>query len=511
MKGTLTDQPLVELIREISSKGLSGTLRLEHERAKTAVYFEEGQLVFAASNLRKLRLRDYLTKRALVTEKELAAIDQGLSDPGLAATLCANGALQQEEVNALMATLVIDVLRVALLWTEGTWEFDERARLGDPVQVRLDTNSLVREAAQRMPLKFVSQRFQNPQETISRSEQFSEMPNFLPAESFILSRLDAPTKLQELVAMSGLRELDARRVIYGLALGGLVTREYWQNAFRTAQSKPAKEQTIAGVSPQSAAKESAPVINRWAVPKEKDDLEIFLERVRKANSHYEVMDLPANAEASEIKDAYYALARRYHPDIFHLKSGTALHTQISSAFAKVTQAYETLTDANARAAYDGSLERSRQFSESAPAKVDRVVESAGESEQMDSSETEAEQAEYHYREGFGALQQGRIGAAMTHLATASRLEPGDARYRAYYGRALAADEKTRRLAESEIQAAVKLEPSNPVYRTMLAELYFELKFTRRAQTEVERALALDPNNASALNLLRKLERSRKAG
>jgi Tfp pilus assembly protein PilF len=46
---------------------------------------------------------------------------------------------------------------------------------------------------------------------------------------------------------------------------------------------------------------------------------------------------------------------------------------------------------------------------------------------------------------------------------------------------------------------------------MLAELYFELKFTRRAQTEVERALALDPNNASALNLLRKLERSRKAG
>ena len=40
MKGTLTDQPLAELIREIVSKGFSGTLRLEHDRVQTAVYFE---------------------------------------------------------------------------------------------------------------------------------------------------------------------------------------------------------------------------------------------------------------------------------------------------------------------------------------------------------------------------------------------------------------------------------------------------------------------------------------
>lgn len=511
MQGTLNDQPLVELIREIFLKGLSGTLRLEHDRAKTAVYFEEGQIVFAASNLRTLRLRDYVKNRVLEPEKKLAGIDASLSDPQLAAALCANGALQQAEVNALMTALVADVLRVALLWTEGGWEFNERARLSDPVKVSVDISNLMRAAAQRMPPKFVSLRFRNPKETIARSEQFSQAPNFLPAESFILSRLDAPTPLEDLVAMSGLPEPDAHRVIYGLALGGLVTREYWQNAFRAVQTKPVKEQTPASVSPETPAKDSATVINRWAVPTEKDDLEIFLGRVAKANTHYEIMGLPSNPNADEIKETYYALARRYHPDIFHLKSGTSLHARISSAFAKVTQAYEILIDTNARAAYDNTLERSRIFSESAPAKVNRAVESAGDAEQMDSFDPEAEKPEYHYREGFGALQQGRIGAAMTHLATAARLEPRDARYRAYYGRALAADEKTRRLAESEIQAAVKLEPSNPIYRTMLAELYFELKFNKRAQTEVERALALDPNNANAVSLLRKLERSRKAG
>ena len=105
-------------------------------------------------------------------------------------------------------------------------------------------------------------------------------------------------------------------------------------------------------------------------------------------------------------------------------------------------------------------------------------------------------AEYSFREGFGALEQGRIKAAVTHLANAARLEPQVARYRAYFGRALAAEEQTRRLAENEIQSAVKLEPDNATFRTMLAELYFDLKFHRRAQTELDRALAIDPNSAT---------------
>ena len=68
MKGKLNDQPLVELISEISSKGLSGTLRLQHELVQSAVYFEQGELVFAASNLRTFRLREYIQKGNLVEQ-----------------------------------------------------------------------------------------------------------------------------------------------------------------------------------------------------------------------------------------------------------------------------------------------------------------------------------------------------------------------------------------------------------------------------------------------------------
>lgn len=515
MKGTLTDQPLAELIREIFSRNFSGTLRLEHDRAQTAVYFEEGQVIYAASNLRTLRLREYLSKRDILSEKESDSLGKNLSDLNLAAALLANGALTQRDVDGLLARQVSDILRVALLWTEGTWDFNERARLNDPVRVKVETVSLLREAAQRLPLKFAAQRFRNPAELLSRTAEVSEVSSFLPAESFILSRLDKPTSLEELVQLSGLRELDAYRVIYGLALSGSVKREYWHNAFRAETAKIGKEQTKTSVAAETQTVAPPATENLWTFANsEDDDLEKFLRRLDKATNYYEVIQLPTTARANEIKDAYYALARRYHPDRFHMKSGTKLHSQISSAFARITQAYETLTDPAARITYDQNLARSKQFSESAPkATTTAAGDDPAEDFDIDNdgSESKFGRAEYSFREGFGALQQGRLNAAVTHLAAASRLAPHEARYRAYYGRALASQENTRRLAENEIQAAVKLEPANASFRTMLAELYFDLKFHRRAQTELDRALALDPNSATAHALLRKLQRTRKTG
>ncbi|HEV7797034.1 MAG TPA: DUF4388 domain-containing protein [Pyrinomonadaceae bacterium] len=509
MKGKLNDQPLAELIREISAKALSGTLRLEHVRAQTAVYFDKGQVIYAAANLRTLRLREYLNKRGIGSAGDGAVLDNNLSDLDLAAAIVTTGTLKQKEIDGLLEILVGDIFRVALLWTEGTWDFNVQARLNNPVRVKVDATNLLREAAQRMPLTFVSARFRNPGEIISRSSEVPRMSNFLPAESFVLSRLDKPTRLSDLISFSGLPEPDAQRIIYGLALSGLVNREYWQNAFRTESAKatPTPEQGAARVTPNAATSET-PVSDNWTSASiEDEDLEKFLRRLTTATNHYEVLAMPPAAKTSEIKVAYYAMARRYHPDRFHLKSGTKLHAEISSAFARVTQAYETLMNPNTRAAYDQTLQRAQLFSATQATRPDEPVDEF----ESGLGETQSRGAEYSFREGVGALQQGRINAAVTHLSNASRLEPQEARYRAFYGRALAANENTRRLAENEIQAAVKLEPANAAFRTMLAELYFDLKFHRRAQTELDRALAIDPNNATAHSLLRKLQKSRKVG
>ncbi len=88
------------------SKGLSGTLRLEHERAQTAVYFDNGQAVYAAANLKTLRLREYLTKRGVSTDKVPPQLKAKLSDLGLASALVSTGNLKQKEVDVLLEQLV---------------------------------------------------------------------------------------------------------------------------------------------------------------------------------------------------------------------------------------------------------------------------------------------------------------------------------------------------------------------------------------------------------------------
>ncbi|HKP46199.1 MAG TPA: DUF4388 domain-containing protein [Pyrinomonadaceae bacterium] len=497
MKGTLSDQPLAELIREISLRNFSGTLRLEFDRGRAAVYFESGKLVFAACNLRTLRLQEYLSKHQLVAQKEIDRLGTKLSDLDLATALCTGGLIRRDQADALLTLMVADILRVALLWTTGSWDFSERARLGYPVTVNVDVNSLLREAGQRLPLKFVSARFRNPNEIISPAGNASALGNnLLPAENFVLSRLDQPMKLQDLVAVSGLRELDAYRVVYALALSGFVTRQYWHHAFRAETAPDAETLKAQQITPTPTAADVA--------ASELADLEAFLQRLGEANNYYEVIDLSRDAGSADIKMAYYALARKYHPDRFHLQSGTPQHARISSAFARVTQAYETLTDAQLRAEYDASLERARRFSGATKA-------NAQGKEQFDFAMTESgDEADESFNEGMRAMQAGNTKLAVNHLATAARLAPRDARYRAHYGQALGAAMDTRRLAESELQAAVKLEPSNALYRTMLAELYFDLNFQRRAQTELQKALALEPTNAKARTLLRKIEKGRRS-
>src|ERR1041385_389733 len=167
MNGQLSEQPLAELIREISGKSVSGRLRLEHERVHAGVYFEEGKLLYAASNLRTLRVREYLKKAEVVSDQNLAKIDERVSDTDLIKVLCAQKILSTDVAEQIQARLVADVLRLALLWTEGAWEFESRSRLSEQFSLRFHLDALLLEAARRLPAKFAASRFSNPAEIIT--------------------------------------------------------------------------------------------------------------------------------------------------------------------------------------------------------------------------------------------------------------------------------------------------------------------------------------------------------
>jgi DnaJ-class molecular chaperone with C-terminal Zn finger domain len=540
--GQLDLHPLAELIRETSANGLSGAFRLARERVKSVVYFDAGALVFAVSNLRLHRLAECARRWNFVTAQQLQDVGQTASDTEMAKALVESGALTKEKLAELLSLQATDVLRPALLWIDGAWSFDPRVRLAEDVNASIPVRELLIESARRLPPEFVAGRFGNTNEKVSIASGPPNEVEMQPIEAFVLSRIDATgMRLHELTAVSGLSEADTLRSLYALALGGFVERDMWPRAFTdervarfkaanaAAAKKAAQEEADATAAEAEqpvreevvvAAAATPPPVVESAPPEldERQELEQFLSRLGQAEDHYEVLGVTRTAEANAIKRAYHALARRYHPDRFHQEAGTPLHTQLQTAFARIAQAYETLKDARARASYNLRLEAQRKMSragsfsnagtvsQSDSRQQGRVDDKTAHTNvgQSGAGASVPKDAEESFQRGLAALKMGNTALAIPLLGEAARLAPGQARYRAYYGRSLASHKQTRHQAEAEMQAAINLDSNNASYRVMLAQLYFDLGMKRRAQGEAQRAVSIDPQNAEALRLLNEL-------
>ena len=158
MKGLLSEQPFAELIHEISSKSLGGRMRLEHERVKVVAYFDNGNCVYAASNVRSLRLRDYLQKSNLLSDRDLNQFNDRVSDFDLLKVLCAQNLLSPSAAEQVQTKQVSDILRLSLLWTDGTWEFESKSRLNEQLNLKVDAGSLLLDAGRRVPAQFAASR-----------------------------------------------------------------------------------------------------------------------------------------------------------------------------------------------------------------------------------------------------------------------------------------------------------------------------------------------------------------
>ena len=225
MNGQLNEQPLVELIREIEAQRYDGVLRLRHDPVKVVVYFEAGAIIYAAANLRELRLAEYIRKQGLLSDEQLQSLQNNQSDLAFAAMLSQQGLIDQKTVIRLIANQVIDVLRVALLWTEGEWKFDARTRLDEPLRVKVDVPGLLLQATRKMQPEVIARRLPNHAEIFSPVSGISDSAALLPMEGFLFSRLEGPLSLGEWVSQSGLSQAEALRTIYGLALAGFAKRE----------------------------------------------------------------------------------------------------------------------------------------------------------------------------------------------------------------------------------------------------------------------------------------------
>lgn len=531
MNNRLAENPPAEIVREIMLENLSGTLRLAHGRVKSIIYFNAGEAVYAGSNVRALRLSQCVQRWEIVPADKLSFIEarESLSDKEFGALLVSENVCDREGLARLMAHQAAEAFCHALNFdVEGQWTFGASARLAEEAWTRFDADELLMERARRASDKIILARLGNDDEIISPTNR-SLSSDLLPTEGFTLSRVDSPLRLGDVVALSGLKEAEAKRIVYALALGGYVRRE---NSLRAALAACASEAKATHSAPAATAatnntrmpgdEETSPEASKDEPPDSEAEIEELF-RLAGGATHYGVLGVGRNVKPDALKRAYYALAKRFHPDRFHKDASDDARPRIESAFARIAQAYEALSVPATRASYDLKLSRTEQSSVSPaassskteettnvnrasppPSAFSSYVQAAQQASPAAPEESAAGRAAESFRLGAQALEQGNDLLATARCGEAARLAPREARYRAYYGRALARNPKTRRLAETEFLAAIALDERNGAYRVMLAELYRDIGLKRRAEGELQRALAADPQHAAARRLLNEL-------
>ena len=510
IRGSFLTHPFAEVLVEIAHARLSGSLRLDAKEKKSVVYFRNGEIVFAASNSRSLRLYELLLAKGNLSPPDLARVPNFANDFELAAFLEDRGFLSKTKTEDLFKEQVTTIVVDALGWTDGEWTFSHLARARDGLDVHVRAIELLVDYSRALPANEVLKRFRSLDEKFERSELMMNGLVLTKNEAFVLSRSDhGPLTAADLARVAAMPEASALQILYTLWLARLLDRTDWQPAFsedKVAALRSAKlELKREAVVPVFASKrketkktEPAPKISAPEPPKAAElavTVEEYLDRVENAATYYDVFGVETNADDAEIKRTYFALAKMFHPDRYHSEGGDRLK-RLQNAFTELSQAHETLKDSRQRELYDYRIRN-----EIAARK--KAVETG---ESVNTS-TQLLQAAESFDRGFTLLMNKEIDSALPLLARAVHYAPANARYHAYYGKALSYDDTKRHKAEAEFQAALKIDPQNATFRLMLVEFFVDVGLKKRAEGELSRLLAIFPSNREAQDMLADLKSS----
>ena len=223
-RGTLARLSLPELLRELQSARATGILSLVAAGARKALYFKDGRVVFAASNLPSDRLGEVLLRDGRITAEQNEVSTRALAlGRRQGRALVEAGILTPDELWSAVQAQVREIVFSVFEWTEGTFHFEESALPGrERITVDLDVTALVVEGVRRLdPAGAV--RARQPEASLVL-ERAGEVASGLlhPWEAHVLSLVDGERSVMEIGHESEAGEGQTLKALYGFLAAGIV-------------------------------------------------------------------------------------------------------------------------------------------------------------------------------------------------------------------------------------------------------------------------------------------------
>ncbi len=151
------------------------------------------------------------------------------------------------------------------------------------------------------------------------------------------------------------------------------------------------------------------------------------------NDPYKVLGVSRDATDDEVKAAYRALAKKYHPDNY---ANNPLSDLVEEKMKEINEAYDTIRKERAAGGSSsrtggGSYGGSYEGYTGGLGNIRTLISNGRYSEaelMLDSVSSNDRGAEWHYLKGCVLLQRGAFYDAQRHIDTACYMDPGNAEY-----------------------------------------------------------------------------------
>ena len=210
--------------------------------------------------------------------------------------------------------------------------------------------------------------------------------------------------------------------------------------------------------------------------------------------YFEILGVPTSAAREEIKRAYFALAKEYHPDKHFGSSSAEVRQLAQQLYDLISTAHDTLTD---------PIERERYLKEVA----------AGVKREMGDDVGRILAAEGKFQKGEELMRQRSYAAAHAMFKEAIALYREEGEFHAWLGWAEfhlnANDHKVVDSAVTNIEHAVSLNPKIDKPYLFLGYIYKATGRPDKAEKQFEKAIQANPDCTEALRELRLLGKARR--
>jgi hypothetical protein len=262
LNGNLSSNPFAELLVEIQHAGFDGSLRLGSGDRKAMVYFRDGEVVYAVSNSKALRLFNVLLRSNHIDAKTIGKHPNFANDVEFAASLASTGVVEKPILDEAFTSQMNDILVEVLTWPDGEWKFDPLIRARGELQYPIDCRGILIDYARCASAERIYTRFKSVTESFMATPDAPPTLDLQAHEAFVLDHFgDESHTIDEIRQKCNLPQGGILQALYVLWLGGLLIRRDWNAAFSPAKVKAILLTAIFPADTMNSDRKSISVLN----------------------------------------------------------------------------------------------------------------------------------------------------------------------------------------------------------------------------------------------------------